>query len=66
LFKELLFYSRCGGKGRQFYEFKVSLTYSVSSRTARTIQKKTKQNKTKQNKTKQNKTNRQTDTTGNK
>jgi hypothetical protein len=61
-----------GGRGRQISEFKTSLVYKVSSRTARATQKKpvlkkqnktkqnktkqTKQNKTKQNKTKQNKT----------
>jgi hypothetical protein len=50
-----------GGRGRRISEFKASLVYKVSSRTARTIQRnpvsknKTKQNKTKQNKTKQNK-----------
>jgi hypothetical protein len=45
-----------GGRGRQISEFKVSLVYRVSSRTARAIQRnpvsKNKQNK---NKTKQNK-----------
>jgi hypothetical protein len=47
-----------GGRGRQISEFKVSLLYIVSSRTARVTQRdpvstnKTKQNKTKQNKTK--------------
>jgi hypothetical protein len=55
------------GRGRQISEFKASLVYRVSSRTARAIQinlswetkqNKTKQNKTKQNKTKQNKTER--------
>jgi flagellar basal body P-ring protein FlgI len=44
-----------GGRGRQISEFKASLVYRVSSRTARAIQRnhvsKTKQNKTKQNKT---------------
>jgi hypothetical protein len=49
-----------GGRGRQISEFKASLVYRVSSRTARATQRnpasnKTKQNKTKQNKTKQNK-----------
>jgi hypothetical protein len=50
-----------GGRDRQISEFKASLVYKVSSRTARAIQRnsvsknKTKQNKTKQNKTKQNK-----------
>jgi hypothetical protein len=45
-----------GGRGRQNSEFKASLVYSVSSRTARTTEEKPylkKQNKTKQNKTKQ-------------
>jgi hypothetical protein len=41
-----------GGRGRWISEFKVSLVYKVSSRTARAIQRnpvsKTKQNKTKQ------------------
>jgi hypothetical protein len=53
-----------GGRGRWISEFKASLVYKVSSRTARTTQRnpvskqnKTKQNKTKQNKTKQTKTN---------
>jgi hypothetical protein len=47
-----------GGRGRQISEFKASLVYRVSSRTARTTQRnpvlKTKQNNktTKQNKTK--------------
>jgi hypothetical protein len=51
-----------GGRGRWISEFKASLVYRVSSKTARAIQRnpvsktKTKQNKTKQNKTKQNKT----------
>jgi hypothetical protein len=51
-----------GGRGWRISEFKASLVYRVSSRTARTKQRnpvsknKTKQNKTKQNKTKQNKT----------
>jgi hypothetical protein len=46
----------------RFSEFKTTLVYRVSSRTARAtlrnpvLQNKTKQNKTKQNKTKQNKT----------
>jgi endonuclease IV len=47
------------GRGRQISEFKVSLVYKVSSRTAKAIQRNSfleKQNKTKQNKTKQNKT----------
>jgi heme-binding NEAT domain protein len=47
-----------GGRGRWISEFKASLVYRVSSRTARAIQRnpvsKTKQNKTKQNKTKTN------------
>jgi hypothetical protein len=46
-----------GGRGRWISEFKASLVYRVSSRTARAMQRnpasKTKQNKTKQNKTKQ-------------
>jgi hypothetical protein len=44
-----------GGRGRQISEFKASLVYRVSSRTARTTQRNPvskKQNKTKQNKTK--------------
>jgi hypothetical protein len=45
------------GRGRQISEFKASLVYKVSSRTARAIQKnpvsKNKKQKTKQNKTKQ-------------
>jgi hypothetical protein len=45
-----------GGRGRQISEFKASLVYKVSSRTARATQRnpvsKNKQNKTKQNKTK--------------
>jgi hypothetical protein len=49
-----------GGRNRQISEFKASLVYKVSSRTARAIQRnpvsRKKQNKTKQNK-KQNKTN---------
>jgi hypothetical protein len=55
-----------GGRGRRISEFKASMVYKVSSRTARAIQRnpvsknKTKQNKTKQNKTKQ--TNKQTTT----
>jgi hypothetical protein len=48
-----------GGRGRQVSEFKASLVYKVSCRTARAIQRnpvsKTKQNKTKQNKKKPNK-----------
>jgi hypothetical protein len=46
-----------GGRGRWISEFKASLVYKVSSRTARAIQRNpvSKQNKTKQNKTKQNK-----------
>jgi hypothetical protein len=54
-----------GGRGRRISEFKASLVYRVSSRTARATEKpclekpqnktnKTKHNKTKQNKTKQN------------
>jgi Ser-tRNA(Ala) deacylase AlaX len=39
-----------GGRGRRISEFKVSLVYKVSSRTARTIQRKP-VSKTKQNKT---------------
>jgi hypothetical protein len=43
-----------GGRGRQISEFKVSLAYKVSSRTAKATQRnpvsKEKQNKTKQNK----------------
>ena len=54
-------------KGWWISEFKGSLVYRASSRTARATQRnpvlkkqnKTKQNKTKQNKTKQNKTNKQ-------
>jgi hypothetical protein len=49
-----------GGRGRLISEFKASLVYKVSSRTARATQRNpfsTKQNKTKQNKTKQNKNN---------
>jgi hypothetical protein len=47
-----------GGRGRQISEFKASLVYKVSARTARATEKpcleKTKQNKkTQQNKTKQ-------------
>jgi ABC-type nickel/cobalt efflux system permease component RcnA len=42
-----------GGRGRRISEFKASLVYRVSSRTARAAQRKT--NKTKQNKTKQTK-----------
>jgi hypothetical protein len=48
-----------GGRGRQISEFKASLVYKVSSRTARAtwrnpvLKNKTKQNKTKQNKTKE-------------
>jgi hypothetical protein len=49
-----------GGRGRQISEFEASLVYSVSSRTAKAIQRKpclpvskTKQNKTKQNKNKE-------------
>jgi hypothetical protein len=51
--------STLGGRGRRISEFKASLVYKVSSRTARAIlrnpvlKNKTKQNKTKQNKTKQ-------------
>jgi hypothetical protein len=44
-----------GGRGRQISEFKASLVYKVSSRTARAIQKNPvskNKNKTKQNKTK--------------
>jgi hypothetical protein len=47
-----------GGRGRQIFEFKASLIYKMSSRTAglhRGTCLETKQNKTKQNKTKQNK-----------
>jgi hypothetical protein len=57
-----------GGRGRRISEFKASLVYRVSSKTARTIQRnpvsknKTKQNKTKQNKTKQNETKQKTET----
>jgi hypothetical protein len=43
-----------GGRGRQISEFKASLVYKVSSRTARAIQRNPvskKQSKTKQNKT---------------
>jgi hypothetical protein len=45
-----------GGRDRRISEFKVSLVYKVSSRTARATQRNPvsrKQNKTKQNKTKQ-------------
>jgi hypothetical protein len=56
-----------GGRGRWISEFKASLVYRVSSRTARATQtnpvSKTKQNKTKQNKTKQNKTKNKTQNT---
>jgi hypothetical protein len=50
-----------GGKGRQISEFKASLVYKVSSRTARAIQrnlvsKNKRKNKTKKSKAKQNKT----------
>jgi hypothetical protein len=47
-----------GSRGRQISEFKASLVYIVSSRTAQATQRNpvSKQNKTKQNKTKQNKT----------
>jgi hypothetical protein len=45
-----------GGRGRRISEFKASLVYRVSSRTARAIQRNpVLKNKTKQNKTKQNK-----------
>jgi hypothetical protein len=53
-----------GGKGRQISEFKASLVYKVSSRTARAIQKNPvskNQTKPKQNKNKQ--TNKQGSTT---
>jgi hypothetical protein len=43
-----------GGRGRWISEFKANLLYSVSSRTARTIQRSPVSKKTK-NKTKQNK-----------
>jgi hypothetical protein len=50
-----------GGRDRQISEFKASLVYKVSSRTARAIQrnpisKKTKQNKTKKTKNQKTKT----------
>jgi hypothetical protein len=45
-----------GGRGKLISEFKASLVYRVSSRTARAIQRNPVSNKTKQNKTKQNKT----------
>jgi hypothetical protein len=56
------------GRGRQISEFKDSLVYRVSSRTARAMQRNpvSKQNKTKQNKTKQNKTKQTTKTPKNK
>ena len=41
------------GRGRQISEFKVSLVYKVSSRTARAIQRNPVSKKTKTNKTKQ-------------
>jgi hypothetical protein len=45
-----------GGRGRWVSEFKASLVYRVSSRTAKAIQRNpVSKNKTKQNKTKQNK-----------
>jgi hypothetical protein len=55
-------HSWCGlrGRGRRISEFKASLVYKVSSRTAKATQRnpvlKNNKNKTKQNKTKQNKT----------
>jgi hypothetical protein len=50
-----------GGRGRGISEFKASLVYRVSSRTAKAIQRNpvSKQNKTKQNKTKQQQQNKQ-------
>jgi hypothetical protein len=51
-----------GGRGRRISEFKASLVYRVSSRTARATQRNpVSKNKTKQNKNKQ--TNKQTTTT---
>jgi hypothetical protein len=48
-----------GGRGRQISEFKASLVYRVSSRTARATQRNLSQKKNKKQKTKQNKTNKQ-------
>jgi hypothetical protein len=46
-----------GGRGRQISEFKASLVYRVSSRTARAIQRNPVLKKNNNNKTKQNKKN---------
>jgi hypothetical protein len=59
-----------GDRGRLISEFKASLVYKVSSRTARAIEKpcldKPNQTKTKQNKKTKNKTNKQTNKTNRK
>jgi hypothetical protein len=51
-----------GGRGRRISEFKASLVYKVSSRTARAVERnpvsknRTEQNRTEQNRTEQNRT----------